>query len=60
MTETFALWGLAIMVALFLVGWCILFAIIWRSLARVFAVLALWNATRRFFKSIERFRRDFR
>jgi len=60
MTDTLVLWALAAICALLLVGWCILFALIWSALARVFAVLALWNATRRFFKSIERFRRDFR
>lgn len=58
-TETLALWVLTICLALLLLGWCILFAMLWRYFARLFAVLAMWNATRRFFKSIERFRRDF-
>lgn len=60
MSDTLVLWLLAICLAVSLVGWCILFSIFWQALARVFAMLAIWNTGRKFFKQIERFRRDFK
>jgi len=57
--ETLILVALALMLAMMLVAWCILFSLIWQFLARWLALIAIWNTGRKFFRQIERFRRDF-
>jgi hypothetical protein len=57
--ETAALIFIALCLAGFFVMFTIAFAVAWREIAKLLALIALWRQGRRFFKSIERFRRDF-
>lgn len=57
--ETGILIFIALCLAIFFVAFTWLFATVWRELAKLMALVGLWREGRRFFKNIERFRRDF-
>ena len=57
--DTVALWIIAMALAAFFVAFVVAFAYVWRQIAILLALLGLWREGRRFFKKIERFRRDF-
>lgn len=57
--DTVALWVIAIALAAFFVAFTVAFAYVWRQIAILLALIGLWREGRRFFKKIERFRRDF-
>jgi hypothetical protein len=50
---------LAAVIAALLVGYVVLFAYVWRQIAQLIALIGLWRSGKKFFKQIERFRRDF-
>jgi hypothetical protein len=51
---------LALLLAALFVGYVVVFAVTWRMIVEARRWLRRYRATRRFFKSIERFRRDFK
>lgn len=57
--ETGILIFIALCLAIFFVVFTWAFATAWRELAKLMALVGLWREGRRFFKNIERFRRDF-
>lgn len=58
--ETVALVIIALALAGFFVTFVVCFAIVWRELAKLMLLVGVYRSGRRFFRDIERFRRDFR
>lgn len=57
--ETFGLVVIIFLLAVLFVIFVVICALLWQLTARLITLISIWRYGRRFFKSIERFRRDF-